>query len=362
MTNKIELIEIKSQARYWLVRADGGRYYDQFKYEHFISVHHNEMKVSDFYSNELLLTEAKTIQYYKEQIANKHKNDNLSKHQITFIAKKLYNFLESMAVGDYVVVPSRHSNYFLIGQIINDVEEIENVPDLELNHGYDRNEDLKRRAVKWINEVPRRKFNAKFLYSTLTLHHSIIEITDYAKYIDALISPIYIKDGRINLKLNVNTEKPINSEMWSSLYSMIEDNKTEEEIVVTSNVESPGDINLSSAIQLVNDSKILIASGVGIIASLFGDIDYKGSKIKGLFPYLRDRKKSKLEERSLLVDVETKEKDAKLNDIKRQIEIEKSRKILQDIRDLDISIDAPNVFYENEFQKQTDLDENLDEE
>lgn len=64
---------------------------------------------------------------------------------------------------------------------------------------------------------------------------------------------------------------------------------------------------------MVNDSKILIFSGVGIIASLFGDIDYKGSKIKGLFPYLRDRKKSKLEERSsALVDVETKEKRCRI--------------------------------------------------
>ncbi|XHB95929.1 hypothetical protein AAFF39_03900 [Lactococcus garvieae] len=130
--NKIELLEIKTQAKYWLVRADGGRYYEQFKYERFISVHHNEMKIADFRSKELLLTEEKTIEYYKEQIARKHKNDDLTKHQITLAAKKLYNFIEGMSIGDYVVVPSKKSNYFLIGQITSNAEEIESIPDFLL--------------------------------------------------------------------------------------------------------------------------------------------------------------------------------------------------------------------------------------
>ncbi|KST94056.1 hypothetical protein [Lactococcus lactis] len=270
-----------------------------------------------------------------------------------------------MSIGDYIIVPSRKSNYFLIGQISSDVEEIESVPDLLLNHGYERNKDLKRRKVRWINEVPRKKFNAKFLYSTLTLHHSIIEITEYAKYIDGLISPFYLKNGKINLKLNVNTEKPITSTVWSNLYSLIDSKRNQnidEEIIVTTNVESPGDLNLSTLIQYALDHKYIFESGIFIIASLFGDIDIFGLKLKGLFPYLQNRKVDKLELRKLTVEVEEKEKESELNDLKRTIEMEKSRKELQEIRMLDITIDAPNVSYGNEPQRQMDLNVRLDEE
>ncbi|WP_141921143.1 hypothetical protein [Lactococcus garvieae] len=363
--NKIELLEIKTQAKYWLVRAEGGRYYEQFKYERFISVHHNEMKVEDFCSKELLLTEEKTIEYYKEQIARKHKKDDLTKHQITFAAKKLYNFIEGMSVGDYVVVPSRKSNHFLIGQITSEVEEIDSQPDFPINYGYDRNTDLKRRQVKWINEVARKKFNAKFLFSTLTLHHSIFEITEYDKYIDGLISPLYIKNGKLNLKLSVNTEKPVTSSTWAALYNLIEierNHEFDEEITVTSNVESPGDINLSSILQFTIDNKEFIcSSGLIALALLFGDVDMKVIKLKGLFPYLDNKRKTKLEERKLIVEVENMEKDTELNDLKRQLEIEKTHKELQVIRNMDITIDAPNIFYEDESQKQMDLNATSDE-
>ncbi|AGV73794.1 hypothetical protein [Lactococcus cremoris] len=363
--NKIELIEIKSQAKYWLVRAEGGRYYDQFKYEHFISVHHNEMRVADFYSKDLLLTEEKTIEYYKEQIARKHEEDKLSKQQITFAAKKLYNFIEGMSIGDYVVVPSKKSNKFIIGQITSDVQEIESAPNLLINYGYDRNADLKRRSVRWINEVPRKKVNAKFLYSTLTLHHSIIEITEYDKYINSLISPFYFKNGKLNLKLNVNTEKPVTSTMWSALYNLIDDKRNleiDEEITVTSNVESPGDINLTSVVKFVLENQQSLKSGLVAIAILFGEVDVFGVKFNGLFPYIHNKKIRDLEKRKLTVEVEKIEKDSQLDDLKRQIEIEKSRKELQDIRELDITIDTPNVSYENEPQRQMDLDLTLDEE
>ncbi|MFQ6324335.1 hypothetical protein [Lactococcus garvieae] len=363
--NKIELLEIKTQAKYWLVRADGGRYYEQFKYERFISVHHNEMKIADFCSKELLLTEEKTIEYYKEQIARKHKTDDLSKHQITLAAKKLYNFIDGMSIGDYVVVPSKKSNYFLIGQITSNAEEIESLPDFPINYGYDRNTDLKRRRVRWINEVSRKKFNAKFLFSTLTLHHTIFEITEYDKYIDGLISPLYIKNGKLNLKLSVNTDKPITSSTWAALYNLIEMEKNheiDEEIIVTSNVESPGDINLSAVFKFLLDTSQYSSSGILGIAMLFGEIDVKGIKFNGLFPYLHNRKIKNLEKRKLTVEVEKMEKDSELDDINRDIEIEKSRKALQEIRDMDITIDNPTIFYENESQKQMDLNAMSDEE
>lgn len=365
MTNKITLAKLDARARYWLVRADGGKYYNHFKYEHFISVHHNEITLDLLQSTEILLTKEKTVEHYKNVITKQHENDTWSKHQITFAAKRLYNFIEDMSIGDYVVIPSFKSHYFLIGQIVDDVIELPTIQNITLNHGYDITNDRKRRKVQWINEVPRYKINSKFLYSTLTMHHSIIEITQYSKYLDPLISPFYYKNGTLNLQLNINTQKPITSDVWKELYSIIDNSKNfeiKEEIIATTNVESPGNINLQAIGQFISDYNWVFTSGLWSLAFLFGDIDLKGIKIKGVFPYLHARKMKELDERLKTVEVETAEKDAQLNDLKRNIEIEKARKELQAIRNLDITIDVPSVHYGNEEQKQKDFVEKQDEE
>ena len=115
--NQIEIYQFNSRAKYWLVRAEGGKYYDDFKYNHFISIHHNRVTLADLQTTDLLLTAEKTIEHYKQQINRVYEGEELSKHQITFTAKRLYSFVEDMSIGDYVVVPSFKSNYFLIGQI-----------------------------------------------------------------------------------------------------------------------------------------------------------------------------------------------------------------------------------------------------
>ena len=155
--------------------------------------------------------------------------------------------------------------------------------------------------------------------------------------------------------------------MWKNLYSIIDEYKNpeiNEEIVATSNVESPGDITLQSISQFISDNHWMLNSGLIGIGLLFGDIDIKGIKIKGLFPYLQQRKTASLEERKLTVEVETMEKDAKLKDVQRDVEIEKARKELESLRNVrafEITVDPPSVSYENAPQTQMDSNENQDE-
>ena len=105
----------------------------------------------------------------------------------------------------------------------------------------------------------------------------------------------------------------------------------------------------------------MLNSGLIGIGLLFGDIDIKGITVKGVFPYLRERKIASLEERKLTVEVETMEKDAKLKDVQREIEMEKAHKeleLLRNVRAFEITVDSPNVSYENVPQTQMDSDEN----
>lgn len=57
--NQIEIYQFNSRAKYWLVRAEGGKYYDDFKYNHFISIHHNQVTLADLQTTDLLLTTEK---------------------------------------------------------------------------------------------------------------------------------------------------------------------------------------------------------------------------------------------------------------------------------------------------------------
>ena len=79
---------------------------------------------------------------------------------------------------------------------------------------------------------------------------------------------------------------------------------------------------------------------------------------------MQQRKTAILEERKLTVEVETMEKDAKLKDVQRDVEIEKARKELESLRNVrafEITVDPPSVPYENAPQTQMDSNENQDE-
>lgn len=79
---------------------------------------------------------------------------------------------------------------------------------------------------------------------------------------------------------------------------------------------------------------------------------------------VQQRKTARLEERKLTVEVETMEKDAALKDMQRELEIEKTRQeleLLKNVRAFEITVDSPNVSYENVAQTQMDFDENQGE-
>lgn len=214
--------------------------------------------------------------------------------------------------------------------------------------------------MKWINEIPRYKVNPKFLYSTLTVHHTISNITELSKYVDGLISPIFFKDGKLNLWLRVNTPKGISSASWKDLYAVIDDVKNpviNEDIIATSNVESPGYITLQSIGQFISTNHGMFSSGLISLAVLFGKVSIKGIEINGILPAYRQNQISKLEFKERSIDVKQKEKDVELQDLKRDLEIEKTRKELRAIREMEISVDAPHVYYENAEQMQKDSDD-----
>ena len=49
--NILQIPEINENTRYWLVRANGGKYYEDFKNSSTISIHDNELSLDMFKSD-----------------------------------------------------------------------------------------------------------------------------------------------------------------------------------------------------------------------------------------------------------------------------------------------------------------------
>ena len=365
---ELTIYEIPDDTQYWLVRADGGKYYSDFKYSNTISLQDNELTL-ELFNGPATPSHEVRLEFYKKQIA-KAKPD-YKKQQVTITAKKMISFINQMKIGDIVVVPSESTKYFLVGVIISDPyeltdEKVEKLRTIGKRLKYDVSENKKRRKVKWLNEVPRGKINSNFLY-TLTMHQSIINVTESSDYITPLVSPMYISDNKLTLCIRVNTPRGITSETWQDLYVMINElrNKDiDERIAVKTNVESPGYIILSSSLgQLLGNDPIAFISGLIVLAGiLFGGIELgKFKVVKGIVPGIIDTikdiqeiKMNDLKIEGMEIDLENKKKDQPVADLQREKEFKELTKVIES---MDLWLDEPKAPNANGFQMQMDFDD-----
>ena len=384
MNKILEILEIPNSTKYWLVRAGKGEEYDDFKKSGIIGLRYDKLTLDQINSIKNRKIEVKTYttytnkngkvikrerspkaiekdksnfykSLYKKQLSLHYKKSNNS---ISQIASRIENFVQKMNIGDIVVVPYIGSKKFLIGVVTSDIYEISIEEQQKLNQiaqneyeaklkkyeGFQEKLKVsisrKRRNIHWLNEVDKSELNPK-LYYTINMHQSIIDISEFGSYIDKTISSLYIKNNKLHLPLKVSTQNPVTSELWEKLFKLINRNKKDDEIAeVKIYVESPGVVEIS---QFLYQNKEPIAI---FIAMIFGDIDTKGIKIKGLLPYLNERAKNKEDIRSKKLDNDFKEENNKITlDInKEKLETMrlKNEKLKQELKTLGIKLNTPN--------------------
>ncbi|MDT4119336.1 hypothetical protein RPP50_10500, partial [Staphylococcus aureus] len=89
--------------------------------------------------------------------------------------------------------------------------------------------------------------------------------------------------------MRVNKPENISSEDWEEFYSYLNALKTaNEDITVKSNVQSPGNIDLSTLFSSIPNSAFLVILSFFLVG---GDIEYGQLhfKINGLLPYAKDK-------------------------------------------------------------------------
>lgn len=352
-----EVLQLNDGIRYWLVRANGGKYYDNFKLDNFIAISDNEITMEKI-NNRPKTDNLKLIYDYYKAIYQKVYTE-WNPQKIGHAATRTQRFINDMNVGDIVLVPSNSSTYFLIGVIENDAYEIvdSQIKTSENNH-FHISTDLKRRNVKWLKEVKRDDISKDILW-ILSAHQTILELTEQKNCVNQLLAPVYIQDGECFGSLRIAKKQRINSGEWSDFYNVVKEIDPSGEVSITSNVQSPG------IIQFISDNIGTITVLTGLV---FGDISFAGVKLKGLVPFFTERKMTKENHKA---DLENKNLNNELlrEEIKRnqienaisQLDLdEKKKAVISKVRTtMEISTyDAGKSF---ELQTQTGFDENSDE-
>ncbi|MDW0113745.1 hypothetical protein QT711_11155 [Sporosarcina saromensis] len=331
---KGKILEIPNDTKYWLVRADGGKYYNDFLLNNFIAISDDEITLDAISKFPQFNTGVgRTIEGYKNLYQEKYGDWN--NQQIAHAASRTFKFIDEINENDIVVVPSQRSTTFIVGIVVGETYESTGTESKVPIH-YHSCPYLKRRKVHWIKEVPRVAISEK-MYWILSSHQSVLSLDEHAEYIDKLLAPIYIKNGYCYGVLNVNKKKGVTSSEWLKLYNIIEDVKDDSsKIIVKSNVQSPGYIEILS--ELANLPKIvsiiLLLSG-----GLFGKIKIGGVEVQGVIPYFfgngkLERERMRLENENMKLD----------NDLKR-IDVENKK------RENDLIIDLSQIEEKAEKEK-----------
>lgn len=295
-------LEIPDNTNYWLCRANGGEFYDDFLKNNFIAIENDEIDLEllnlleeSKLKQKNLLQAYKNIylesDYYKNILKelNKKNPDNIRNNETSYkrkagiAATRSFNFIHEMKIGDIVIVPGIRSKNYLIGIISSTPFSFE----LDrLSYKVGSLCDFKfKREVKWIRQISKTDFPSSLAWG-INAQKTIYNVTEHAIDINKLISSSYIYKDVFHHSLNVGTPDPITSFQWFQFQKTIFEVTKEKskEVYIKTNVQSPGIIEF-----ITNPHNLpLILLGIGVV---LGDISYenKGIKInlslKGLITY-----------------------------------------------------------------------------
>lgn len=277
-SNILELLKIpniSTDRHYWIIRTNGGDYYDDFILHQYISI------AWDYATLTCLNTQnedsvKRLISVYESSNDNDidlddENTDGSAKGKITAIFNKLHRFVFEITKGDIVLIPSANSDCITIAEVISDVYETTNYVEMYLKENPDTEIKpcpyYKRRKINALKTIKKGEMDI-YLSKGFYSQHALSNMDDYAPYIDRTIYGIYSKGDEIHTTMLAGHPNGLTLKELVSLSTFLNDSASalaqqcdipfdSSEIEVKLNIHSPGLIELIGA-----------ASGIGIVLSL----------------------------------------------------------------------------------------------
>ena len=270
----LNIPNIPTNRHYWIIRTNGGVYYQDFVLHGYISI------AWDYITLSMLNTESEdTIKhlieiYSSDKDQNNNDEDDLnssSKGKITSTYNKIHRFVFEIRQGDIVLIPSANSDQVTIAEIVGDAYEDPNYVNAYLKANPDPEfppcPHHKRRTIRELKTVVKSRMDI-YLSKAFSSQHALSNMDDYAPFIDRTIYGIYAKGDDIHATIHAGHPNGLSLKELVSLSKLLEESASQlaeqcgipfdsSNIEVKLNIHSPGLIELVGA-----------ASGIGIVLSL----------------------------------------------------------------------------------------------
>lgn len=251
----LNIVNVESDKKFWLVRSNGGMFYDEFKKNGYMALGWNYIDCT--------MSKEKSkdkLEYIKDRIEELYKSK-----QGTTIINKCYRFAVEMQKGDIVMIPSKSNQEILFG-IVGDYyeENIDYVKEIEVLKALESKEYTgivyecpykKRRNISIIKVISGERLNPN-LYKALISSHGISSIDKYAPHILSSIYNMYLWNDSLHLVFNVEKEGKIGAKnLYGFMYETTELlSILDKDIEITTqiNINSPGDIVIDIANNIFN--------------------------------------------------------------------------------------------------------------
>lgn len=325
--------EIQENTRFWMVRTQGGFFYNEFTQDGFIAIGWNIIdKQTSFNST--------NVEFLKERITNIYGNkrpaDGINKSK---------RFIVEMKEGDYVLIPSQGSTEIAICKVGEYYEEeidykteltnIRKIKSKESIIGEVKCPYKKRRRVEVLLKVYNRRMGYKLLRA-ISSYHGICDMSEYAVDILNCLYDCYIYNEDMYIPINISKNKPITAKELSSLMyavtSLFGELMDDDYIFATANINSPGKYvpQLKKAYMYIKKGGLtFIALSVCLFGGEFGDAKMNGV-VPGVIATMNE-----LETRDVAIEKKREElKEYKLKNYLQTIEIIKASGELDDSIDV----------------------------
>lgn len=189
--------EMQEGKDYWLIRTNGGRFYEEYRAGGFIGIDWNEITAEDI----------DTLTY--DELNRKVRQEYPNKKGPGRATSQLRTFSNNIKKGDTIIITSYASNKFSIGEVIDEkifTTEI-SIQDLENNPKLCTYE--KRRKIKWLKEVSKWDVEKPMFKLIQHARNAINDANEYADNIDSLLYDLYIRGDEACFSINVKKVEDI---------------------------------------------------------------------------------------------------------------------------------------------------------
>lgn len=237
------LPSLDTSVNYWLFRANGGQYYDDFNSGNYIGIGWDKISIDYLESikgpQARDLLKAKIAEYYPED-----KRPGSS-------ASQILKFAYYLQKNDLILVPSENSIRYLIGKVVGEIysENDEELLDEKRHCPY-----RKRRKVKWIGVINRNEADPS-LYKLVYAGHTMSSANEYKGFINRALFDSYVSDDTMHSTFMINSADDVDMYQFSRFQfyfsSMFHTFYPKEKIISKTNVQSPGPLEIIGGITFV---------------------------------------------------------------------------------------------------------------